>query len=145
MINKILAAIDGSGQSEKALALAAELAQKHDAHLILLCVYGQDYMPEVMGIGMVASFADDGDRAREVAEKIVANAAEQLNWTGPGDPTTLVTQGDAATQILETADAQGVDMIVLGSHGHGNLKGLLVGSVSTKVTAHSKCTCITVR
>ena len=82
---------------------------------------------------------------RDIAEKVVKTAAEVATKSGVGEVVTLVRKGDAASQILETAEAEGADTIVLGSHGHGTLKGLLIGSVSTKVTAHAECTCITVR
>jgi nucleotide-binding universal stress UspA family protein len=145
MFKTILAAIDGSKHAEKALALATELAQKHRARLILLTVYSQDYVPEVSGIGMVASFPTDSEQEREAAENVLAQADEQAERAGFAGAETIVRKGDAASQILEVAESEGVDTIILGSHGHGTLVGLLVGSVSTKVTAHAKCTCITVR
>ena len=146
MINTILAAVDGSGHASKAVALAAELAHKHDAKLILLTVYSQEYFPpEVMGAATADAIAREMQAEREFAEKVVATAATQAKDAGASDVATMVRKGDAAAQILETAKAENVDTIVMGSHGHGTLKGLLIGSVSTKVTAHSKCTSITVR
>ena len=146
MIKTILAAVDGSGHAEKATALAADLAQKNDAKLILLTVYSQDYfLPEVMGAATADAIARELQAEREFADKIVASATTQAKDSGAKQIVAMVRKGDAATQILETAASEKVDTIVMGSHGHGTLKGLLVGSVSTKVTAHAKCTCITVR
>jgi hypothetical protein len=59
-----------------------------------------------------------------------------------GTETTLV-YGDPATEILALAEATKADMIVMGSRGLSNLKGLLVGSVSHKVMNLAKCTCVT--
>ena len=53
--------------------------------------------------------------------------------------------GDPAGEILERAAQIGADMIVMGSRGLSDLKGLLVGSVSHKVNHLADCTCITVR
>jgi len=145
MIKTILAAVDGSTHAEKALALAAELAQAHKAKLILLTSYSQEYTPEVMGIGMVANLPHDTEREREAAEKIVAEAAEQAGYAGAKGAITDVRRGDPATEILAAAEAHDVDMIILGSRGHGTLTGLLVGSVSTKVMSHADCTCVVVR
>lgn len=146
MIKTILTAVDGSGHAGTATALAAELAQKHDAKLILLTVYSQDYFPpEVMGAATADAIARELQAEREFAEKVVATAAKQAEDGGAKQIVTMVRKGDAATQILDAAKTEKVDTIVMGSHGHGTLKGLLVGSVSTKVTAHAKCTCITVR
>ena len=145
MINTILAAIDGSGPADKALAMAAELAQKHNAKLVLLTAYNRDYAPEVSGAGMVASTGSDAEFEKKVAEEIVAAAAAKAEAAGADNVLTLAPEGDATWQILKAADAEKADMIVLGSHGHGTFVSLLLGSVSTKVTSHAKCTCLIVR
>jgi len=46
---------------------------------------------------------------------------------------------------LETAQSKSVDMIVMGSRGRGDLEGLLLGSVSHKLTHAAHCTCVVVR
>ena len=145
MINTILAAIDGSKYAKKAAEFAAGLARTHNAELILFAAYRPEYFPEVMGASMVASVVTDAARDRIFAEKIVADAAAQAKEAGAKSVETIVGEGDAAALIIETAAAKNVDTIVMGNRGHGTLKGLLVGSVSTKVTAHAECTCITVR
>jgi nucleotide-binding universal stress UspA family protein len=50
--------------------------------------------------------------------------------------------GDPARRIVEHADKNGIDMIVIGSHGLGDAAGLLMGSVSHKVTHLAKCPCV---
>ncbi len=54
-------------------------------------------------------------------------------------------RGDAAQAILEQAKKLGVDLIVLGSRGLGNVEGVLLGSVSHKVGQMAPCPCATVR
>ncbi len=61
------------------------------------------------------------------------------------DIQSLVEDGDAARQILECAKRQNADLIIVGSRGLSDLKGLLMGSVSHKVSELAKCTCITVK
>ena len=53
--------------------------------------------------------------------------------------------GDAAAAILEVAEEEKADLIVIGSRGLGRLKSLLMGSVSQKVAQLAGCTCMTVR
>jgi len=82
---------------------------------------------------------------QDFAEKTAQSAADRAKKAGIAEVVTMVNEGDAATQILNAADKQHADTIVLGSHGHGTFKSLMLGSVSAKVTAHAKATCITVR
>ena len=58
---------------------------------------------------------------------------------------TLTSEGDPADCILETAAREKADMIVIGSRGLSNLKSLLVGSVSHKVSHLADCTCVSVK
>jgi nucleotide-binding universal stress UspA family protein len=53
--------------------------------------------------------------------------------------------GDPAGEILSAAESSGVDAITVGSRGMGELKALLLGSVSNKVTHLAHCTVMIVR
>ena len=50
----------------------------------------------------------------------------------------IVLKGDPAERIVNFAEEQGVDMIVVGSHGIGGFERLVIGSVSEKVVRHAK-------
>ena len=54
-------------------------------------------------------------------------------------------QGDPATCILATIDEEKADFVVMGSRGLSDLKGLLMGSVSHKVSHLAPCSCVTVK
>ena len=56
----------------------------------------------------------------------------------------LVEDGDPAHRIVETAGRENVELIVMGRRGLGDLKGLLLGSVSHKVAQAATCACLTV-
>ena len=58
---------------------------------------------------------------------------------------TLLEDGDPASTILRVAKGLDADMIVLGSRGLGDAKGLLLGSVSHKVAHFAECTCVSVK
>ena len=58
---------------------------------------------------------------------------------------TLVEHGDPAHRIVDAAQHHGADLIVMGRRGHGDLKGLLLGSVSHKVSQLAECACLTVK
>jgi nucleotide-binding universal stress UspA family protein len=57
----------------------------------------------------------------------------------------LVWQGEPGPAILEAADAEDVDLIVVGSHGRGAVGRLLVGSVSEHVIRHAERPVMVVR
>jgi nucleotide-binding universal stress UspA family protein len=50
----------------------------------------------------------------------------------------IVLKGDPAQRIVNFAEEQSVDMIVVGSHGIGGFERLVIGSVSEKVVRHAK-------
>ena len=54
-------------------------------------------------------------------------------------------EGDPAHEILTCAKTENADLIVMGSRGLGGLKGLLMGSVSQKVSHLAECTCVSVK
>jgi nucleotide-binding universal stress UspA family protein len=74
------------------------------------------------------------DAARFRAEERMVKAVEAL-----------VEHGDPAQRIVHAAQRHGADLIVMGRRGYGDLKGLLLGSVSHKVCQLAACACLTVK
>ncbi len=148
MLRNILVPVDGSEQSDKAVAFAADLAAKYDAKLHLLNVLltghvpdeirnlsdkqGREDPPMAVGAGYV-----DASLPREVLEDIAAKLLERGKQTaeahGVSDVETVWVGGSAADRILEQAREAGADTIVMGSRGLSQFRGLMVGSVSHKV------------
>jgi nucleotide-binding universal stress UspA family protein len=79
------------------------------------------------------------------SEQILRDAELQAQHKGAPKVEKVLRSGDAAAIILEVANDQKADVIVMGSRGLGNLKGLLLGSVSHKVSQLSQCSCISVK
>lgn len=150
MIKTILAPSDGSDHAKKAVALAAGLAQKYDARLILLNVmrgFGSEDIPE--GLRKYAQAEHIEGTQRDILESIgnqIVHEAESIAQEHEAlQITTQVEVGDPVATILSVAKNQDVDLIVMGSRGLGTLKGLLLGSVSHKVGQLCECTCMTVK
>ncbi len=78
---------------------------------------------------------------RQVLEKAEAAAKK----AGVNRVSTVMLTGDAADAIIAQAKKEKAGMIVMGSRGFGDLRGLLLGSVSHKVAAHADCTVLTVK
>jgi nucleotide-binding universal stress UspA family protein len=81
-----------------------------------------------------------GEIDRAPLEDAVALAAER-----GVDATTRLLQGDTVDEIVACADSLGVDLIVIGSRGHGAIASALLGSVSRGVLRESKRPVLVVR
>ena len=77
--------------------------------------------------------------------QILSDVTAAAKKHGVKEPTTVLWGGEPSQAILELADREHADLIVLGTRGLGEVEGLLVGSVSSKVTAHASCAVTLVR
>lgn len=83
--------------------------------------------------------------AEKISQRIADDGAQTARKAGAAKVRTIAQEGDPAEAILNAAKDDKVDLIVVGSRGLGSLKGLLMGSVSSKVVHLSDCCCITVK
>jgi nucleotide-binding universal stress UspA family protein len=138
MFKHILLATDGSAASEHAGKLAVELARIHDSKLT--AVYVADPYP-YMGVGEVNPVGFQAYMAAAQQHAAQAHAQIESFCKEGGLPVTLqvrlVEDVAAASGIVQTALAEGADLIVMGSHGRTGIARLMLGSVATKVVAES--------
>lgn len=148
-MERIVAAVDGSAPSHKALSLAADLASKYDAELVLVTVGGElsaALNPEVVAYAREEHIATPlPDLASAHVENALADARLKAEGQGVERISTKSSLGDAATEIVRLAEEARADLIVLGTRGHGRLVGLLLGSVAQNVLAHAHCPVLVVR
>ena len=140
-MEKILVPVDGSEQSHKAIAFAVDLASHYNATIYLLHVFRLTIIPEGLGEYVVL----DRVQLRALGAKIIAAAEQEAKGHGVERVETAVVEGDPAERIIGYAKDHNVDIIVIGSRGLGSFKGLLLGSVSNKVSHKSDRTCVIVR
>jgi nucleotide-binding universal stress UspA family protein len=173
MIKKILVPFDGSTHSVKAVELASDLASKYDAEIMLLHVLLRGHMPEGLKRAMevevghgagrsahhlvnypqeILARVDDKkttqmsvDELNFIGEKMLSGVVELCREKGVNTVTKHIDEGNPVEIILKLSESADVDMIVMGSRGLSELKGMLLGSVSYKVNNLSKCTCVTVK
>jgi nucleotide-binding universal stress UspA family protein len=146
MFNTILVPVDGSENAKKALSVACLLANQADATLHIL------HIPEelshettlVWGIGAIAVEASRQERD-DIGQQVVEKAAQAARDKGVTKIETAIGRGDPARTIVSEAKTRGVEAIIMGSRGLSDLRGLVVGSVSHKVSHAAECTVITVR
>ncbi|QTF92477.1 universal stress protein [Halomonas sp. BM-2019] len=149
MFKTILVPIDGSSHAEKALKVAAELARSSGATLQLLNV--AEATPDNIGILVGGSTEPMSQVEREKLAEGVQRAGLQVIGKAKGavdlaglEVKELVRQGRPGERIIEAAEELGADAIVMGSRGMSDLRGMVVGSVSHRVSHTAGCTVITV-
>lgn len=131
---KILFPTDFSEASRAALTHATNLAADWGAKLLILHV---DEPPIVFG----ESFVTPPDMTGELRQ--------QLETVVPHDRSVpcehFLRSGSPANEIVALAEAEQVDLIVLGTHGHSRLRQILMGSVAEEVVRRAPCTVYTVK
>jgi len=145
---KILVPLDGSELAERALEPALALAGAVQSDVLLLrVVIGREPLPESMTpTGDQAKAALEAATSREMAE---AEAYLQKIYTTHNNQHLFLdvqtTDGDIGDAIVSYADNQGVDLIVMSSHGRSGLGRWLHGSVAEKVLRGADCATLIIR
>ena len=148
MFQKILVGVDGSESALRAVDVAANLAKTFDGRLLLMHVVQMSAIAEeALNISATAHLSENPKGILErLSQGILDAARERCRRVGLTDQqiATLNADGDQARELIKAAKRRKVDLIVVGSRGRGRLQGLLLGSVSQKVSALSPCPCVIV-
>ena len=138
MFEHILTALDGSQHDSKTLAAAKELARLSGGQVRVLHVW-TDHLSDRVGFGP--------DEAHDHASKLVNTAVADLVAAGLKATGTVRASplGLVATEILEEAEESRASVIVMGSRGRGDLKGLLMGSTTHKVLQRGRLPVVVIR
>ena len=139
MFRKILVAVDGSANSDRAVEAAAEVAAAHGSATTICHVF---YIPE----HYITDLAGPLRAAmREDAEKILDHAANVAKESGVEAETRLLQEGHPAEAILNFAEALGVGLIVVGVRGKTADRARPMGSISATVASSAKASVLLVR
>ena len=145
-ISKILVAVDGSDPSFNASTYAIDFAKINGAELIVLYIvspvpYSQF---EYANIGRMKEIeSNEMEKAqREVVDKVKQKATEN-NVSVKTE--VLIKYTSVVKEIVEYAEDNKVDMIVIGSRGVTGLKKILLGSVANGVVTYSHCPVLVVK
>ncbi|QUR67853.1 universal stress protein [Mycobacterium spongiae] len=133
----ILVAIDGSPQSETALAWATREAVMRQLPLTMMHV-----VPRVVvgwPVGQIYSDMPEWqkDNAREIIERAGQVFTDSLGGSEPPEMQSRMVYSDVAATLIDASEDAW--MVVVGSHGMGALGRMLLGSVSSALLQHSHC------
>jgi nucleotide-binding universal stress UspA family protein len=140
MFEHILLAVDGSEHALHAARVAANLTNAMNSQTLRIVVaydpipvhLGDPYMQEAISTRLKES------------EQIIQKAVQSLGTVSAEIRTEMI-EGDPAEVIIEVAQTNNSNIIVMGSRGLGKLAGLLLGSTSQKVVSHAPCPVLIVR
>ncbi|HXW12453.1 MAG TPA: universal stress protein [Nitrososphaeraceae archaeon] len=143
-VRRILVAVDGSKPSIDASVQAIDIAKKLGAELIALYVISPDtryhYLEDTLTPKLPSAFKEVLMMAMQRGEKHVNNVrrmAKQKNIKVKTD--VIVGISSVVKEILEYAEKNKIDMIVIGSRGLSGFKKMLLGSVASGVVTYAHC------
>ena len=136
MITHIVVAVDASPSSDNAVDMGIDLAKTHGAKITFLNVIRDMQLPEsVLRMAEVEHIQGPrSDVLRFVGEKTLKQAEKKAKDADLSDIVKKVAVGDPASEIATIAKNTNADLIVIGTRGHSDLKGMFLGSVSRKVS-----------
>ena len=139
-IRKVLAPVDGSDSSKKALEMAIVIAKESHAKLTVLEVV-EEFGPLP---GFYEAAPEGVNRVEWISQQRFEDIhpmleEENVEWDR------LVVEGYPADKICEIAEQGGYDMIVIGSKGRSAIGRFLMGSISDRVVHHAHCSVCVVK
>ena len=152
--SRILVAIDGSTSSMHAIDYAISIAVKNDSQSIILYVIDfYKYTHLSSSIILAPTFGsekylEEKSKAEKlmnkIKEKYKQKIKDNINST---ELKTEIVEGakSVAATIMEYAESENVDLIIVGSRGRTSFKKLLLGSVSSKIIKNAHCAVLVVR
>lgn len=149
-INRLLVPIDGSENAYRAASYAINIATKYGAELLVIHVVQLD--PNLAAFAVYGiSLTEDVAKMREAARKEVAPWFDRVRKEA--DASQVKMRSDVLAEypltlvgeILDYAEKNNVDLIVIGSRGRTGFKKLLLGSVASSVVTYAPCPVLVIK
>jgi nucleotide-binding universal stress UspA family protein len=138
----IIVGVDGSNQSSAALEWAAREARVRNDALRVVCAWHVEANYGLMGFVPPVSVETFARAARETVSSMLDAHAEALRGIQV-EP--IVVPAPAAEALVQAAEDADADLLVVGSHGHGAVLTMLLGSVSLRTVHLASCPVVVVR
>lgn len=130
-MRKILWATDGSEEAEEGLNYAVFLARNYGSE-----IFGVHVIPKPEKLLYKSEFHDWTVKVEENIQSKLREITEKLTSTGLNFRGSVI-KGKPSYEILEIAQRENIDLIIMGRSGHGLIDRLLVGSTTLRVLRHS--------
>ena len=145
MFGSIVVGTDGSETATEAVRQATDLAKSIGARINLVSAYEPVSEARLREERReVPADLEWSVNPREDVDNTLSSAAEQMKEAGV-EVETFARQGDPADAILDVAEEQNADLIIVGNKGMTGAKRFLLGSVPNKVSHHAPCSVMIIR
>ncbi|MGC1134350.1 MAG: universal stress protein [Nitrososphaeraceae archaeon] len=152
--SRVLVAIDGSISSMRTIDYAISIAMKNNSQLVILYVidvYKYPYLPSSIILAPTfgsEKYLEERNEAEGQMNKIKEKYKQKTNNNiDSKELKTEIVEGakSAATTIMEYAESENIDLIIIGSKGKTSFKKLLLGSVSSDIIKNAHCAVLVIR
>lgn len=134
---KILVPFDGSKYSEKAFEKALEIAEKFESKLTAMTVI-QSKISDSAGISLTR-MQEIQDEQEDASTAMLKKLEDKTKTKNVPFSIKIIHNPSSSEAIVDYADANNFDLIVMGSHGRTGFKKIVLGSVASGVVGHAKC------
>jgi nucleotide-binding universal stress UspA family protein len=140
-MNEIVVGVDGSEESRAALAWAVEEGRLRQAPVLAIHAWEVPMVPAPTGlvppsvevVGDLTELREDAASLVEMMVREIAGDAADVEIRP------LTVEDKPVNALLDAAERNDAQMIVVGSRGHGGFVSLLIGSTSDQVARHATC------
>jgi nucleotide-binding universal stress UspA family protein len=136
--DKIVVGVDGSDSSKQALRWAVRQAELTGASVEALTAWD---FPK--SLGMLAPMSDGFNPEAEAREVLTAAIEDTVGASPPVAVSAAVVRGHPALSLV--AASKSASLLVVGSRGHGEFVGMMIGSVSEYCVANAACPVVVIR
>ena len=143
VVKLLISATDGSEAAERAVALAADLAKVANCKLLIVNVSADKLSPAELRL-LDELRVSKGDALEEISQRILTKAMATARGHGATNIETMSGAGDPAKVLIDIVNNKHPDAIVVGRRSHGQFEGLLLGSVSQKLSCLAPCAVIVI-
>jgi nucleotide-binding universal stress UspA family protein len=144
-LTRILVPTDFSEPSDAALTYGRELAMRFGGTLHVLHVVENISFAAYGLEGYMGAFPEWQAEIEEESRRRLHGLLIDTDKSGPATVPALRTSGSPAATIVEYAKDNGIDLIVMGTHGRGAVGHLIMGNVAERVVRLAPCPVLTVR